>query len=68
MSNQVILKANRDKPLRQKHPWVFSGALDRIDQPARTATWSTWSQPGTNSWRAVFESPLADCRAGVDLG
>ena len=31
MSNQVILKANRDKPLRQKHPWVFSGALDRID-------------------------------------
>jgi len=31
MSNKVILKANRDKPLRQKHPWVFSGALDRID-------------------------------------
>ncbi len=35
MSNRVILKANRDKPLRQKHPWVFSGALDRID-PAST--------------------------------
>ena len=31
MSNKVMLKANRDKPLRQKHPWVFSGALDRID-------------------------------------
>jgi 23S rRNA (cytosine1962-C5)-methyltransferase len=31
MSKTVILKANRDKPLRQKHPWVFSGALDRID-------------------------------------
>ena len=31
MPNQVILKANRDKPLRQKHPWVFSGALERID-------------------------------------
>jgi 23S rRNA (cytosine1962-C5)-methyltransferase len=31
MPNKVILKANRDKPLRQKHPWVFSGALDRID-------------------------------------
>ena len=31
MPNKVILKANRDKPLRHKHPWVFSGALDRID-------------------------------------
>ncbi len=31
MSNKVVLKANRDRPLRQKHPWVFSGALDRID-------------------------------------
>src|SRR5512139_2149793 len=31
MPNKVILKANRDRPLRQKHPWVFSGALDRID-------------------------------------
>ncbi len=31
MPKQVILKPNRDKPLRQKHPWVFSGALDRID-------------------------------------
>jgi 23S rRNA (cytosine1962-C5)-methyltransferase len=31
MPNKVILKANRDKPLRHKHPWVFSGAIDRID-------------------------------------
>jgi 23S rRNA (cytosine1962-C5)-methyltransferase len=31
MPNKVILKANRDKPLRHKHPWVFSGALDRIE-------------------------------------
>jgi 23S rRNA (cytosine1962-C5)-methyltransferase len=31
MSDKVTLKANRDRPLRQKHPWVFSGALDRID-------------------------------------
>ena len=31
MPNKVILKPNRDRPLRQKHPWVFSGALDRID-------------------------------------
>jgi 23S rRNA (cytosine1962-C5)-methyltransferase len=31
MPDKIILKANRDKPLRHKHPWVFSGAIDRID-------------------------------------
>ncbi len=31
MPDKVILKANRDKPLRQRHPWVFSGAIERID-------------------------------------
>ncbi len=28
---KVILKPNRDKPVRQKHPWIFSGAIERID-------------------------------------
>src|SRR3989304_6601711 len=27
----VIIKANRDKPIRQRHPWIFSGAIERID-------------------------------------
>jgi len=27
---QVILKPGRDKPVRQHHPWVFSGAVARI--------------------------------------
>ncbi len=35
MPNSIILKPNRDKPLRHKHPWVFSGAIERID-PAIT--------------------------------
>ena len=34
MPDKITLKANRDKPLRQKHPWVFSGAIDRIDANA----------------------------------
>ena len=28
----VIIKTNRDKPIRQRHPWIFSGAIERIDQ------------------------------------
>lgn len=26
----VVLKPGRDKPVRQRHPWVFSGAIARI--------------------------------------
>jgi 23S rRNA (cytosine1962-C5)-methyltransferase len=31
MPNKIILKPNRDKPVRQKHPWIFSGAIERSD-------------------------------------
>jgi 23S rRNA (cytosine1962-C5)-methyltransferase len=27
---QLTLKPGRDKPVRQRHPWVFSGAVERI--------------------------------------
>ncbi|MBN1656929.1 MAG: class I SAM-dependent rRNA methyltransferase [Anaerolineae bacterium] len=31
----VILKRGRDKPVRNRHPWIFSGAVAGIDGPAR---------------------------------
>ena len=32
----VRLKAGRERSLQQRHPWVFSGAIDRVDgDPAR---------------------------------
>jgi 23S rRNA (cytosine1962-C5)-methyltransferase len=27
----VVLKHGREKPLRQRHPWIFSGAIDTVD-------------------------------------
>ena len=30
MISQVILKPGRDKPVRQHHPWIFSGAVARV--------------------------------------
>jgi len=30
----VTLKPGRDKPVRQRHPWIFSGAIARIDRDA----------------------------------
>jgi 23S rRNA (cytosine1962-C5)-methyltransferase len=30
MSGQIWLKKGRDRPVRQRHPWVFSGAVGRV--------------------------------------
>jgi 23S rRNA (cytosine1962-C5)-methyltransferase len=30
MNGTVVLKQNREKPVRNRHPWVFSGAIQRI--------------------------------------
>ena len=27
----IILKRNKDKPVRQRHPWIFSGAIARVE-------------------------------------
>jgi 23S rRNA (cytosine1962-C5)-methyltransferase len=34
MVSQVILKPGRDKPIRQHHPWIFSGAVARVKDDA----------------------------------
>ncbi len=34
-TTRVILKPGRDKPVRQRHPWVFSGAIERIQGTAK---------------------------------
>jgi 23S rRNA (cytosine1962-C5)-methyltransferase len=31
MSGQVVLRHGREKPARLRHPWLFSGAIRRID-------------------------------------
>ena len=31
---KVILRPGREKPVRQRHPWVFSGAIDHVEGEA----------------------------------
>ncbi|HEY67910.1 MAG TPA: hypothetical protein G4N97_06525, partial [Thermoflexia bacterium] len=31
MSGTVVLKRNRARPVLQRHPWIFSGAIERIE-------------------------------------
>ena len=59
------LKAGRDKSLKRRHPWIFSGAGDRVDgapaggetvlvksagQPVAVAAWSPQSQLCARVW------------------
>ena len=31
MGGQVVLRHGREKPVRLRHPWIFSGAIQRMD-------------------------------------
>ncbi len=60
------LKAGRDKSLQRRHPWIFSGAVERVDgepasgetvlvksaagQPLAVAAWSPKSQISARVW------------------
>ncbi len=69
------LKAGRDKSLKRRHPWIFSGAVERVDgdpangetvlvksaegQPLAVAAWSPQSQIRARVW-------TFDCSVFVD--
>lgn len=60
------LKAGREKSLKRRHPWIFSGAVERVDgepasgetllvksaggQPVAVAAWSPRSQISARVW------------------
>jgi len=31
LNGVVVLKRNRTKPVNQRHPWIYSGAIDRVE-------------------------------------
>ena len=35
MESTIVLKRGRDKPVRNRHPWIFSGAIDRVKGQAQ---------------------------------
>jgi 23S rRNA (cytosine1962-C5)-methyltransferase len=59
------LKAGRDKSLKRRHPWVFSGAVDRVDgEPASGETVLVKSAEGQPLAVAAY-SPQSQIRARV---
>jgi len=61
----LVLKPGREKSLLRKHPWVFSGAVDRIEgDPGAGATVDLISSGGDFLARASY-SPVSQIRARV---
>jgi len=63
MPPTIFLKRNKDKPVRQRHPWIFSGAIARVEgDPAAGAVVDVRAADG--KWRARAEfNPRSQIRA-----
>jgi len=62
---KVWLKTGREKSLRRRHPWVFSGAIERVDGvPAGGATVDVVTDGGEFLAQAAY-SPTSQIRARV---
>jgi 23S rRNA (cytosine1962-C5)-methyltransferase len=63
--NKLILKAGREKSLLRRHPWIFSGALERVEgSPAPGETVRVVSHDGGFLALAAW-NPVSNIRARV---
>ncbi|MEK6243636.1 MAG: class I SAM-dependent methyltransferase [Pseudomonadota bacterium] len=61
----LILKAGRDKSVKRRHPWIFSGAVEHVDgNPASGETVLAKSAEGKTLALAAY-SPQSQIRARV---
>jgi 23S rRNA (cytosine1962-C5)-methyltransferase len=63
--NKLFLKPGRDKSLKRRHPWVFSGAIAKVEgEPASGETVEVRSDAGERLALAAY-SPQSQIRARV---
>src|SRR5205814_1073789 len=61
----IHLKAGREKSLRRRHPWIFSGALEKVaGKPGSGDTVEVRDSSGKTWGRAAY-SPASQIRARV---
>ena len=61
---QLVIKSGREKPLRQRHPWVFSGAIHRLPDVAPGAIVDIVDQRGAFLARG-YANPASKLTARV---
>ena len=63
--SRIVLKPGREKSLRHRHPWVFSGAVERVEgEPAKGDTVVVNAKDGAFLARAAY-CPDSQIRARV---
>ena len=63
--DRLILKPGREKSLRHRHPWIFSGAIERVDgEPGMGETVEVLARDGAFLARAAY-CPSSQIRARV---
>src|SRR5690348_7521382 len=57
MESRLILKPGREKSLRHRHPWVFSGAIERVEgEPGFGETVAVVAHDGSFLARAAYNA------------
>ena len=65
MTARIVIKAGREKSLRRRHPWIFSGAIDNVEgAPGPGETVEVVDRSGAFLARAAY-SPASQIRARV---
>ena len=65
MTAKIILKKGREKSLLRRHPWIFSGAVERVEgTPLSGETLPVYSADGTFLARAAY-SPASQITGRV---
>jgi len=65
MEKRIFLKPGREKSVRQRHPWIYSGAVERVEgHPGLGETVEVYSAKGEWMARAAY-SPHSSIRARI---
>ncbi|MCA9895226.1 MAG: hypothetical protein KC615_19715, partial [Anaerolineae bacterium] len=63
-SPKIIIKLKRDKPIRNQHPWIFSGAIDKV-QDANAGDVVTVVDSGNNFLARGYYNPSSQIRVRI---
>jgi 23S rRNA (cytosine1962-C5)-methyltransferase len=65
MEKRITLKRGREEPLQRRHPWLFSGAVDKVDgDPGPGETVEIYNCEGTWIARGAY-SPQSQIRVRI---
>ncbi len=57
ITSQVILKSGREKPANNRHPWIFSGAISRVEgDPANGDVVDVWNSKARFVARGIYNA------------